>query len=125
MTISDLRCDRCGSFLAGPGGVADGLGRRAVRFAYHPGSPHLKDDSGLVCESCWADMSGWLGAPTAKDACAVCASCLDEGRLVVYRPGELVAWPLCRSHAVEFLNALRTVEPKLDASTFAFPSSQP
>jgi hypothetical protein len=31
------------------------------------------------------------------------------------------AWQLCRQHAAERLNLLRTVEPKFDPRTFRFP----
>lgn len=122
MTVTDLRCDHCGKGLAGPEGLPGGAGRLGVRFTYHPGSPALKDDSGLMCEGCWAGVVTWLGAPAgASSACARCGAGLDEGRLVVLRPGELLAWFLCRRCAVAFLNGLRTVTPKLDVDTFRFP----
>lgn len=123
MTITDLRCDRCGTPLAGPEALSGAGGRLGVRFAYHPGVPTLKDDSGLMCEACWASTSEWLGAPSA-DTCSRCRAPFDEGKLVVLRPGELVAWQLCRVDALEFLNGLRTVDPKLDASSFTFPAAR-
>jgi hypothetical protein len=97
-----------------------------VRFTYHPGAPALKDNSGLMCEECWHDVAAWLGASAgATDMCLRCGAHLREGRLVVIRPGQLSTWTLCRLDAVEFLNNLRTVEPKLDAATFRFPVLPP
>lgn len=123
MTVADLRCDRCGAALAGPVGLPSAEGRLGVRFAYHPGVPELKDDSGLMCEPCWAELAEWLGPPPrSMEACARCQAGLEGGTLIVSRPGEFVAWPLCRDDAVAFLNGLRTVEPKLDPATFAFPN---
>lgn len=122
MTVSDLLCDRCGAPLSGPEGIEGGSGRLGVRFTYHPGAPALKDDSGLVCEGCWRTVVEWLGAPAgATECCVRCGDTLRDGRLVVLRPGELLAWFLCRVDALEFLNGLRTVEPKLDPETFRFP----
>jgi hypothetical protein len=43
----------------------------------------------------------------------------------VSRPSGLESWQLCRRHAVEFLNRLRTVDPKLDAETFELPTPLP
>jgi len=122
MTVADLRCDRCGAPLAGPEGIEGASGRLGVRFTYHPGAPELKDDSGLACTDCWRDIVEWLGAPASTDRCVRCGDPLQDGRLVVVRPGELLAWFLCRSDAVTFLNGLRTVDPKLDAETFRFPT---
>lgn len=131
MTVSDLRCDWCGYSLAGLAGAGTGPGRLGVRFTYHPGSPALRDNSGLLCSLCWDAALVWLGpsavAPQVEPAteasvCSVCRDRLDEGRLVVTRTGQLTSyWLLCRAHAVEFLNRLRTVEPKLDPGTFSFP----
>lgn len=122
MTITDLHCDRCSAPLTGPEELRGAGGRLGVRFVYHPDVAALKDDSGLMCEACWATTTEWLGTPNA-DTCSRCSTGFDEGKLVVVRLGELVAWQLCRAHGIEFLNALRTVEPKLDAATFAFPRS--
>ena len=122
MTVSDLRCDWCASVLTGLEGSEAPAGRTGVRFTYHPGSPALKDDSNLLCKTCWETASAWLGAPAATPAaCSICNDALGEGRLVVTRTGELTCWLLCRVHAVEFLNRLRTVEPKLDPGGFSFP----
>lgn len=126
MTVADLRCDRCGAPLAGPEGIEGASGRLGVRFTYHPGAPALKDDSGLVCRECWREVVEWLGAPAgATERCVRCGDALHDGRLVLVRPGELLAWFLCRNDAVELLNGLRTVEPKLDAETFRFPMRSP
>ncbi len=122
MTVSDLLCDWCGSLLTGLEETGHGAGRLGVRFTYHPGSPSLRDDSGLLCTACWEAASTWLGAPTSKPgACSVCEDLLAEGRLVITRTGQLSCWLRCRVHAVDFLNRLRTVEPKLDPVTFSFP----
>lgn len=122
VTITDLRCDWCGSFLAGLEGTTPGTGPLAVRFTYHPGELALKDDSGTLCEACWAEATAWLADPTTPaGTCTVCGANLETGRLVVFRPGELAAWSICRTDAVGFLNHLRTVEPKLDPSTFVLP----
>lgn len=117
VSIADLRCDLCGRFLAGPG---DG-----VRFVYHPGMPELRDDSAMACVRCWAALIRNLDTAAAT-RCAACAQpvrrseCLHVRRFDV--PG---SWRLCRVHAVGFLNALRTVEPKFDAATFRFPGEVP
>lgn len=122
MTVADLLCDWCGSPLSGLEGAGIGSGRLGVRFTYHPGSPAFRDDSSLLCTACWEEASIWLGAPAAESGvCSVCGDRLEGGRLVVTRPGQLTSWLLCRLDAVEFLNRLRTVEPKLDPDTFSFP----
>jgi hypothetical protein len=41
--------------------------------------------------------------------------------LVVSGGGDLAGWQLCTAHALDFLNSLRTVEPKLDPATFRLP----
>lgn len=122
MSVNDLRCDGCGCALAGPLGGPVRAGRLGVRFSYHPGTPAFRDDSGMLCEPCWEELSAWLGDGVVS-ACAVCRMALEEGRLVISRPGETRFWLLCRTHAVEFLNRLRTVEPKMDPATFAFPEA--
>jgi hypothetical protein len=116
VSISDLCCDLCGRFLAGPD--------MGVRFVYHPGVPELRDDSGLACESCWA--AAWHDMDlTATAHCAACAEpaprreCLHVRRFDA--PG---SWRLCARHAVGFLNSLRTVQPKLDIETFGFPGAE-
>lgn len=112
MTVFDLRCDACGAFVAGPD--------EGVRFLYHPGDFFLKDDSGLLCGACWAATAGKLGEP-AKGRCAVCGLPLEHARsLHVHRAGDHASWQLCRAHAAELLNGLRTVDPKLDPATLTF-----
>lgn len=122
MTVFDLRCDRCGTFLAGPNEDEDGGSRGpfGVRFLYHPGDFLLKDDSGLACGACWSASRAWLGAQ-AKGRCSVCAVPVEHARsLHVHRAGDPISWQLCRTHAAEFLNGLRTVEPKLASAGLTF-----
>lgn len=123
MTISDLRCDVCAGFVGGPGGAADTASHGGVRFAYHPGRPELRDTSGLLCGRCWSDVRRWLGNDRhTPRSCAVCEKPVTRHRsLHLHRFGDARTWRLCPSHAVEFLNRLRTVEPKLDPVTFRFP----
>lgn len=114
MTINDLRCDVCGRFLPGP---ASG-----VRFVYHPGVPELRDDSGLACTACWDAITRGLDPGAAPARCAACGEAVTRRRsLHVRRFDDPAAWRLCASHAVGFLNTLRTVEPKLNSATFRFP----
>ncbi len=141
MTINDLCCDVCGRFLTGlsraggrgapgpdgrPGlhsrsAPDDMPGPGGVRFAYHPGKPELRDASGLACESCWADAVRPFGDPVSGH-CAACGTPVSRlGSLHLRRSGEPRAWRLCAPHAVDFLNRLRTVQPKLDPATFRFP----
>lgn len=112
MTVFDLRCDTCGGLLGGPD---DG-----VRFLYHPGDFFLKDDSGLLCRDCWSDVEAWLGE-RGKGRCAVCGRAVEHARsLHLHLAGDPASWQLCRVDATEFLNRLRTVEPKLDPSALTF-----
>ena len=121
MTIFDLLCDRCGRALVGPASDPDAaVGRLGVRFSYHPGSAEFADNSSMVCGGCWDEVAGWLGEKPAEAVCAVCATPVTSCLFI--QSGGLDVWRLCRDHAVEFLNSLRTVEPKLDPDTFAFPS---
>jgi hypothetical protein len=114
MTISNLRCDICGGAVSGPGG--------GVRFVYHPGRAELRDSSGLLCGRCWDQTRGWLGEGRVPRSCAVCGEAVARQRSLHLHPfGEAAAWRLCLTHAVEFLNRLCTVEPKLDPATFRFP----
>jgi hypothetical protein len=117
MTINDLRCDLCGRFLSSPA--------RTVRFVYHPGVPELRDDTGLACEPCWDDAMSKLdlSAPGRCAASACGAPAPRRQSLHVRRFDVPGSWRLCGHHAVAFLNALRTVEPKLDEATFRFPGS--
>ena len=110
MTVFDIRCDRCGSELSSPDG--------AVRFVYHPGDLVAKDDSGLLCRSCWRAALGWLGVEQAVDVCARCGIAVEHSRSIhILRSGEAESWQLCPAHGVEFLNQLRTVDPKLTVET--------
>lgn len=143
MTINDLCCDVCGSFLSGPSewpgphgqpdassagqpGPAAHAGRPGppggVRFVYHPGAPQFRDDSGLACEPCWTDAVGRLGEPASPRCCAACGEPVTRtGSLHLRRFDDPRSWRLCASDAVGFLNRLRTVQPKLDPATFRFP----
>jgi hypothetical protein len=112
MTVFDVRCDRCGGELVSPDG--------AVRFLYHPGDLVMKDDSGLLCRSCWRAALGWLGVEQPENACARCGVPLEHDRSVhIQRSGDERGWQLCPEHAVAFLNQLRTVEPKLSVETLS------
>jgi hypothetical protein len=124
MTVYDLCCDRCGTPLAGPERTATGA-LAGVRFQYHPGVPDLGDDAGLVCRRCWELTFAWLG-PRHPTACSRCEADL-RGRpsLFVHHHGDLFPWRLCGDDAVEFLNALLTVDPKLDPATFRLPRPPP
>lgn len=119
MSVTDLRCDRCGRFLVGPrapDGSAESLG--AVRFLYHPGNFLMKDDSGLMCETCWEAVAEELGERRA-DRCSRCGIAVAADRsLHLHESGDPVPWQLCSAHGAEFLNTLRTVDPKLDPETF-------
>jgi hypothetical protein len=119
VTVRDLRCDVCGRAISGPVGVSlPGAG--GVRFSYHPGDLLLRDDSGLVCERCWADL--WHGTTAQWRQCAVCGEQVGHAEsLHVRRVDEPDTRQLCARDAVNFLNRLRTVEPKLDPGTFRFP----
>lgn len=127
--MSNLRCDRCAlpvSGLVDPEAAASdarpGLG---VRFSYHPGDVSLVDDSGLVCRSCWQEWTGPLGDPESF-VCAICSRRLAREESLFLRPvGAQVAWQLCAPHAVDQLNQLRTVEPKLDRASFRLPLRPP
>jgi hypothetical protein len=118
MTITDLRCDFCGRPRSGP---ASG-----VRFGYHPGAPQFRDNSGLACEPCWAAAVGALDGPAAARSCAACgAEITRTTSLHLRRLDGGRTWRLCATHAAEFLNQLRTVEPKFDPATFRFPAAAP
>jgi ribosomal protein L37E len=117
MTVFDTRCDRCGTELNSP--------NHAVRFLYHPGDLLLKDDSGLLCRSCWRAALTWLGVEQQENTCARCGIPVEHAAsLHVARSGEPEAWQLCPEHAVQFLNQLRTVEPKLTVDTLSFMRNQ-
>lgn len=125
MTIYDLRCDRCDLALVGPATASTRDGRHGVRFRYHPGTADLGDDAGLLCETCWRHCEAWLGTRTLA-ACSRCGADLRGApMLVVTAVGDLAGWLLCAPDACEFLNSLRTVEPKLDPATFRLPTGPP
>jgi hypothetical protein len=116
MTVFDVRCDRCGIELARP--------TEAVRFVYHPGDLRLKDDSGLLCRSCWRAAMGWLGIEQPVNRCGRCGIAVEHsGSVHILRSGETSGWQLCPDHAVAFLNQLRTVEPKLSVETLSLPGT--
>ena len=119
MTVFDLLCDRCAMVLLGPAEDVEPAGPFGIRFMYHPGDFLLKDDSGMLCGRCWTDALAWLGNERAEGSCAVCHVHLEHAQsLHVHCANDPYGWQLCKSHAVEFLNSLRTVEPKLDLDTF-------
>ncbi|MGH9041660.1 MAG: hypothetical protein ACRDZ3_15680 [Acidimicrobiia bacterium] len=119
MTVFDMNCDRCGTMLVGPAEGTEAIGPFGVRFMYHPGDFFLKDDSGMLCGGCWSAMMAWLGPERAEGRCAVCRVPVEHARSVhVHRSNDPLGWQLCKLHAVEFLNGLRTVDPKLDLDTF-------
>jgi hypothetical protein len=121
VTIYDLRCDRCDRALVGPATSTLAPGAHGVRFRYHPGAPELGDDAGLLCQACWAAHTEWFGAPVLG-RCSRCGTDLRAApALVVSGEGDLAGWQLCTAHALDFLNSLRTVEPKLDPATFRLP----
>jgi hypothetical protein len=116
MTIHDLHCDFCGRLLAAPGG--------AVRFGYHPGSAQFRDNSGLGCEQCWAEATGRLDRSATAGCCAACGVAVTRTQSLHLRRLEGGhTWRLCADHAPQFLNLLRTVQPKLDPATFRFPAA--
>lgn len=120
MTISDLHCDACGVFVPQPTGEPGSVG--GVRFVYHPGRPQLRDTSGLMCTNCWDHVQRWLGPSRHPKQCAACGQAVVRHRsLHLHRFDDAAAWRLCTEHAVQFLNRLRTVQPKLDPATFRFP----
>ncbi|NKQ54394.1 hypothetical protein HFP15_16025 [Amycolatopsis sp. K13G38] len=116
MTVSDLRCDHCARAVPGP---ADGR-----RFVYHPGRAQFRDSSGLLCVPCWDELAGWLGPDRPLRRCAVCGETVTREQCLHVHPLEdPQTWRLCARHAVEFLNGLHTVEPKLDPADFRFPGA--
>ena len=55
-----------------------------------------------------------------ENVCARCGVAVEHSRSVhLQRSGESEGWQLCPEHAVEFLNQLRTVEPKLSVETLS------
>lgn len=120
MTIFDMRCDRCARGITGPSRPFEPGSHRGVRFAYHPGDESFADNSPLVCVPCWKEIDAWLGADPSTTTCAVCGEQTESSLHVQAGDAE---WLLCVTHAVEFLNTLLTVEPKLDPTTFVLPTS--
>jgi hypothetical protein len=124
MTTSNSRCDVCNALL--PGLMAGLRDSRAagIRFSYHPGDPGMRDDSGVVCSTCWSTWVGPLGEPRAR-VCAVCGTPVTrKTSLHLSRVDTRETWQLCTPHAADLLNRLRTVEPKFDPATFELPLSR-
>lgn len=118
MSVGDLRCDLCGVFLARPAGL-EGDGPGAISFLYHPGNFLLKDDSGLMCESCWEETTQKLG-DRVKGRCCICDTEVEHARsLHLHEAGDPLPWQFCKPDGAMFLNSLRTVQPKLDPESFA------
>ncbi len=121
MTISNLRCDVCDVLLAGLIDDASEDVTRGVRFSYHPGDPNMRDESGLLCGTCWAAWTDRFGEPAAR-ICAMCRTPVSRTTsLHVRRVDTRETWQLCTPHAAELLNRLSTVQPKLDPKTFQLP----
>ena len=120
MTVWDLHCDLCGALVPAPSGASESE-VSGVRFVYHPGSPALRDDSGLACRSCWAQVLP--SGPVDPDRCAVCQAPVTRVTSLHVRRFDAPesTWRLCEPHAAAFLNRLRTVEPKFDPTTFRLP----
>lgn len=119
MTVFDLRCDRCGTILLGPAEESGPAGPFGVRFLYHPGDFLMKDDSGMLCGRCWSALVDGLDASRPEGRCAVCGAAVEHAHsLHLHRANDPYGWQLCKLHAVEFLNSLRTVDPKLDLDSF-------
>lgn len=117
MSVGDLRCDLCGAFLARPAGL-DTSGRGAINFLYHPGDFLMKDDSGLMCESCWEQTTTALGE-RVQGLCCVCGVEVEHAHsLHLHEAGDPLPWQFCGRDGATFLNSLRTVQPKLDPETF-------
>jgi len=123
MTIADLRCDICGTALAGSAILTPDDPRSAIRLYVHPGDPLHREDSILVCGTCWGDLGGWMGEGR-PDVCAVCGQAVTyEGSLhllvMTGRVGEAPLWQFCRTHGVELLNRFRFIEPKMGPGDLA------
>lgn len=107
--------------LSGLAGGPESGPLAAVRFSYHPGDPAMRDDSGMLCGPCWTRWTQPLGAPRNR-VCATCGTGLQRrSSLFLRRIGEHDTWQLCPPHAADLLNALRTVDPKLDRENFRLP----
>ncbi len=122
MTIFDLRCDRCGCVITGPSRPFEPGSHRGVRLAYHPGDESFTDNSTLVCVSCWSEIVSSMSAHRGNDECAACGISVESSLHIQAGSDH---WQLCTDHAVEFLNTLLTVEPKLDVETFVLPTRHP
>lgn len=125
MTISNLRCDMCDALLPGLIAATGDSPARGVRFSYHPGDPRMRDDSGVLCGTCWSDWADWLGSPEPR-ICAICKTPLSRtSSLFMTKLVDRQTWQLCAPHAADLLNRLSTVEPKLDRGTFQLPLDGP
>lgn len=125
MTISDMRCDICPAWLSGLAGDGTVDPAGGVRFSYHPGDPGLRDDSGVLCQSCWQGWVDTLGTPRTR-VCAICSTQVRRrASLYVRRLDWQSGWQLCTPHAAELLNTLRTVDTKFDPATFRLPLDRP
>lgn len=94
-----------------------------MRLSYHPGEASLRDDATLVCQACWDRLRARFGPPR-HGVCAVCGEQVPwRASLHLRRWEQPEGWQLCRRHTVEWLNTLRTVEPKLDLDGFRFPTA--
>lgn len=122
MTLTDMRCDRCGRAVAGPCPPGSVLDDGGVRFGYHPGDPRMRDDSGVLCGRCWTQWTAGWGAPRAR-VCAGCDEPVTRRASLHLRRTDAVGagWQLCAAHAVAALNELRTVIDKIDPARFRFP----
>lgn len=125
MTISNLRCDLCDGPVPGLIATAGDSPHSGVRFSYHPGDPRLRDDSGVVCRTCWAAWVRRLGEPSPR-VCAICGSPVaGVASLHLRNLDTRETWQLCAPHAADLLNGLTTVDPKLDPATFRLPLAGP
>ncbi|MBI3688660.1 MAG: hypothetical protein HY241_15245 [Actinobacteria bacterium] len=121
MTISDLRCDRCGCPLSGFAGSGDSGPTTGVRFAYHPGDRDMRDDSGTLCGACWQIWNDRMGEPV-EGHCSVCGTRVSRyASLHLRGVGAPKPWRLCPPHTADLLNELRTVAPKFDREAFRLP----
>lgn len=130
MSVADLLCDICGRGLSGSAIVEAEGSRAAVRLMLHPGDPLHKDDSVLVCRTCWKEVADGMGPECIPDKCSVCGDAVvyDASLHVLImtgRMGDVPEWQFCRPDAVGFLNRLRTTEPKLQVSDLALKADFP
>lgn len=126
MTITDMHCDICGVLLSGLADRTEDAPLAGVRFSYHPGDPRMRDDSGVVCRGCWQDWTEPLREAGAR-RCATCGAAVRRTGSLHLRRMDTAGggWQLCPPHAAHALNALRTVQPKLDPAHFRLPLDGP